>query len=219
MKRNLRFWSRYTCESLQAVALLLAILLVISIVGASRLELASLAALAPAYLLLAAGMCIIMLNYGTQVVYIPMLLSLGETRRNIFLGYHYHRALIIALAVGISSLIWALVPGELSALGLRNIPSILAVLVTASALGSIIGTIYARWKWVATVLLVLVFGSFGGVGGYSFAGGGEDVAALIHKGAHAMASFPWWLGVIALLALAADMAFQWFLLRRQEVKL
>ncbi len=219
MKRNLRFWSRYTCESLQAVALLLAILLVISIVGASRLELASLAALAPAYLLLAAGMCIIMLNYGTQVVYIPMLLSLGETRRNIFLGYHYHRALIIALAVGISSLIWALVPGELSALGLRNIPSILAVLVTASALGSIIGTIYARWKWVATVLLVLVFGSFGGVGGYSFAGGGEDVAALIHKGARAMASFPWWLGVTALLALAADMAFQWFLLRRQEVKL
>lgn len=219
MKRNLRFWSRYTCESLQAVALLLAILLVISIVGASRLELASLAALAPAYLLLAAGMCIIMLNYGTQVVYIPMLLSLGETRRNIFLGYHYHRALIIALAVGISSLIWALVPGELSALGLRNIPSILAVLVTASALGSIIGTIYARWKWVATVLLVLVFGSFGGVGGYSFAGGGEDVTALIHKGAQAMASFPWWLGVTALLALAADMAFQWFLLRRQEVKL
>ena len=34
-----------------------------------------------------------------------------------------------------------------------------------------------------------------------------------------MASFPWWLGVTALLALAADMAFQWFLLRRQEVKL
>ena len=219
MKRNLRFWSRYTCESLQAVALVLVILLVIRIVGASRLELTSLAALAPAYLLLAAGMCIIMLNYGTQVVYIPMLLSLGETRRNIFMGYHYHRALIITLAVGISSLIWALVPGELSALGLRNIPSILAVLVTASALGSIIGTIYARWKWVATVLLVLVFGSFGGVGGFSVAGGGEDVAHLIEKGAQAMASFPWWLGVTALLALAADMAFQWFLLRRQEVKL
>lgn len=219
MKRNLRFWSRYTCESLQAVALVLAILLVISIVGASRLELTSLAALAPAYLLLAAGMCIIMLNYGTQVVYIPMLLSLGETRRNIFMGYHYHRALIIALAVGISSLIWALVPGELSALGLRNIPSILAVLVMASALGSIIGTIYARWKWVATVLLVLVFGTFGGVGGFSVAGGGEDVAHLIGKGAQAMASFPWWLGVTALLALAADMAFQWLLLRRQEVKL
>ena len=156
----------------------LAILLVISAVGASRLELASLAALAPAYLLLAAGLCIIMLNYGTQVVYIPLLISLGETRRNIFLGYHYYRALIIAVAMGTSALLWALVPGEVSSLGLRNIPSILAVLVTASALGSIIGTIYARWKWVATALLVLVFGAFGGVGGFSIAGGGEDVAAL-----------------------------------------
>ena len=219
MKRNLLFWSRYTFESLRAVALVLAILLVISAVGASRLELTALAAMAPAYLLLAAGMCIIMLNYGTQVVYIPMLLSLGETRRNIFLGYHYHRALIIALAVGLSALLWALVPGEVSALGLRNIPSILAILIAASALGSIIGTIYARWKWVATILLLLVFGTFGGVGGFSVAGGGEDVARLIGKGAQTLTSFPWWLGLTALLALAADMAFQWLLQRRQEVKL
>ena len=219
MKRNLRFWTWYTWEGIQAVVLVLAILLVISAVGASRLELASLAALAPAYLLLAAGLCIIMLNYGTQVVYIPLLISLGETRRNIFLGYHYYRALIIAVAMGTSALLWALVPGEVSSLGLRNIPSILAILIVTSALGSIIGTLYAKWRWVATVLLVMVFGAFGGVGGYSIAGGGEDVTGLIGKGARAMASFPWWLGVTALLSLAADMAFQWFLLRRQEVKL
>ena len=219
MKRNLRFWTRYTWEGIQVVVLVLAFLLVISAIGASRLELASLAALVPAYLLLAAGMCIVMLNYGTQVVYIPLLISLGETRRNIFFGYHYYRVLIIAVAMGVSALIWALAPGAVSSLGLRNMPAILAILIAASALGSIIGTLYARWKWVATALLVLVFGAFGGVGGFSIAGGGEDVAALIHKGAQALASFPWWLGVIALLALAADMAFQWFLLRRQEVKL
>ena len=135
------------------------------------------------------------------------------------MGYHYHRALIIALAVGISSLIWALVPGELSALGLRNIPSILAVLVTASALGSIIGTIYARWKWVATVLLVVVFGTFGGVGGFSVAGGGEDVAQLVEKAAQFLAEFPWWLALVAVVALGADAAFQWLLLRKQEVRL
>lgn len=219
MKRNLRFWTWYTWEGIQAVVLVLVILLAASAVGASHLELSALAALAPAYLLLAAGMCIIMLNYGTQVVYIPLLISLGETRRNIFLGYHYYRVLIIAVAMGVSALVWALVPGAVSSLGLRNIPSILAILVITSALGSMMGTVYAKWKWAATVLLVLVFGAFGGVGGYSIAGGGEDVAGLIGKGAQALTAFPWWLGLAALLSLAADMAFQWLLLRRQEVKL
>lgn len=219
MKRNLRFWTRYTWEGMPAVLIVLAILLVLSAIGASRLELTALAATAPAYLLLAAGLTIIMLNYGTQVVYIPLLISMGETRRNIFLGYHFHRILIIAVAVGISALIWALVPGEISRLGLSNIPSILAILVAASSLGSILGTIYFKWKWVATVLLVVVFGTFGGVGGFSVAGGGEDVAQIVEKAALLLAEFPWWLALAAVAALAADAAFQWLLLRKQEVRL
>ena len=146
MRRNLWFWARYTWEGMQVVVLVLAILLVLSAVGASRLELAALATSAPAYLLLAAGMTIIMLNYSAQALYTPLLLSMGETRRNIFLGYHFYRALIIAVAVGLSALIWALVPGEIARLGLRNIPSILAILVIVSALGGIIGTLYAKWR-------------------------------------------------------------------------
>lgn len=219
MRRNLRFWTRYTWEGMQVVVLVLAILLVLSAVGASRLELAALAATVPAYLLLAAGLTIIMLNYGTQVVYIPLLISMGETRRNIFAGYHFHRVLIIAAAVGVSALIWTLVPGEFSRLGLSNIPSILAILVAVSSLGSIMGTIYFKWRWAATVLLVVVFGMFGGVGGFSVAGGGEDVAQLVEKAARFLAEFPWWLALAAAAALAADAAFQWLLLRKQEVRL
>ena len=219
MRRNLRFWTRYTWEGMQVVVLVLAILLVLSAVGASRLELTALAATVPAYLLLAAGLTIIMLNYGTQVVYIPLLISMGETRRNLFLGYHFYRVLIIAVAVGLSALIWALVPGEISRLGLSNIPAILALLVTSASLGSIMGTIYFKWKWAATILLVVVFGICGGIGGFSIAGGGEDVAQLIGKGAAMLAEFPWWVALGAAAALGADAAFHWVLLRKQEVKL
>ena len=219
MKRNLRFWTRYTWEGMQMVLIVLAILLVFSAIGASRLELTTLTATAPAYLLLAAALTVVMLNYGTQAVYIPLLISMGETRRNIFLGYHYYRVLIIAIAIGISALIWALVPGDISRLGLRNIPSILAILIISSALGSIMGTIYFKWKWAATILLLVVFGCAGGVGGFSIAGGGEDVAQLVGKVAAVLAEFPWWMAVAAVVALAADVIFQWLLLRQQEVKL
>ena len=219
MRRNLRFWARYTWEGMQVVVLVLAILLVLSAVGASRLELAALATSAPAYLLLAAGMTIIMLNYSAQAVYTPLLLSMGETRRNIFLGYHFYRVLIIVVAVGLSALIWALVPGEIARLGLRNIPSILAILVIVSALGGIIGTLYAKWRGAATVMLVVVFGILGGVGGFSFAGGGEDVARLVERAASTLAEFPWWLMLAAVGALALDVCFQWLLLRRQEARL
>lgn len=144
---------------------------------------------------------------------------MGETRRNIFLGYHFYRALIIAVAVGLSALIWALVPGEIARLGLRNIPSILAILVIVSALGGIIGTLYAKWRGAATVMLVVVFGIFGGVGGFSFAGGGEDVARLVERAASTLAEFPWWLMLAAAGTLALDVCFQWLLLRRQEARL
>ena len=61
MKRNLRFWTRYTWEGMSAVLIVLAILLVLSAIGASRLELTALAATAPAYLLLAAGLLLLAL--------------------------------------------------------------------------------------------------------------------------------------------------------------
>lgn len=72
---------------------------------------------------------------------------------------------------------------------------------------------------MATVLLVVVFGTFGGVGGFSVAGGGEDVAQLVEKAAQFLAEFPWWLALVAVVALGADAAFQWLLLRKQEVRL
>ena len=64
----------------------------------------------PYYLVTAALLTIILMNYGTQATYVPLLLSLGETRRNLMLGFHYYRALIIVATLAVSALIWAFLP-------------------------------------------------------------------------------------------------------------
>ena len=129
------------------------------------------------------------------------------------------------LAVAALAVDWQTMPAlfGLAASSVLNamyyIPAILALLVASASLGSILGTIYFKWKWAATILLVVVFGACGGVGGFSIAGGGEDVAQLIGKGAAMLAEFPWWVALAAAASLGVDAAFQWVLLRKQEVKL
>ena len=176
MKRNLRFWTRYTWESTYVEWAVVAVLAVLTALGADQMQFQLLASLIPYYLFISAVLCIIMLNYGSQTLYIPLLISMGETRRNILLGFHYYRCLIIAATVALSALLWALVPCEMSSIGLRSIPTILTVLVIASALGSLMGTIYAKCKWLSIAIVVLICGSMGGMGGFLFSGG----LSLIH---------------------------------------
>ena len=220
MKRNLRFWTRYTWESAGAVLVAAAVLAVISLFSAEGLDFAAFAAVMPYYLCVAAIFVMMMLNSGSQTLYVPLLLSMGETRRNVLLGFHYYRVLIIAVTLAACSLIWLLAPGEVSSVGLRSIPTLLCVLLIASALGSIMGTVLVKWKWAGTVLIILLCGVAGGTVG--FAGAAADKFLDMARMARVLSHFealPWWLAAAVPVALALDVAFQWLLLRRQEVKL
>ena len=219
MKRNLRFWTRYTWESTYVEWAVVAVLAVLTALGADQMQFQLLASLIPYYLFISAVLCIIMLNYSSQTLYIPLLISMGETRRNILLGFHYYRCLIIAATVALSALLWALVPCEMSSIGLRSIPTILTVLVIASALGSLMGTIYAKCKWLSIAIVVLICGSMGGMGGFLFSGGFELVETSAIDIVSILRRLPWWLAAAALALLVVDVVFQWLLLRRQEVKL
>lgn len=220
MKRNLKFWTQFTWENAGAVLVCAAVLAVISLFSAEGLEVATFATVMPYYLCLAAIFMMMMVNSGSQAVYVPLLLSMGETRRNVLLGFHYYRLLIIAVTLAACSLIWLLVPGEVSAIGLRSIPTILCVLLIASALGSIMGTIFVKWKWVGTVLIILLCGVAGGTVGFAGAASDKflDTARLAGVLSH-LETLPWWLVAAVPVFLALDIAFQWLLLRRQEVKL
>lgn len=220
MKRNLRFWTRHTWESAGVELALVALLALLTALTADSVQLTSLAAAAPYFLLVSGCLCILMINYSSQILYIPLLLSMGETRRNLFFGFHYYRCLVIAVTLGISALIWALVPCEVSSTGLRSIPTILVVLVIASAFGSLIGTTYAKCKWLSIVFIVLICGGIGGLFGFFFSGGASELTEVdLLALARYLERLPWWLVLAAAVLLLVDGAFQWLLLRRQEVKL
>lgn len=220
MKRNLKFWTRYTWESAEVVLGATAVLAVISLFSAEGLDFATFAAVMPYYLCIAAIFVMMMINSGSQTLYVPLLLSMGETRRNVLLGFHYYRLLIIAATLALCSAVWLLMPGEVSSVGLRSIPTLLCVLLIASALGSIMGTIFVKWKWAGTVLIILLCGVAGGTVGFAGAASDKflDTARLAGVLSH-LETLPWWLLAAVVVALALDIAFQWLLLRRQEVKL
>lgn len=220
MKRNLKFWTRFTWENAGAVLVCAAVLAVISLFSAEGLDFATFATVVPYYLCIAAIFMMMMVNSGSQAVYVPLLLSMGETRRNVLLGFHYYRLLIIAVTLAACSLIWLLAPGEVSAIGLRSIPTILCILLIASALGSIMGTIFVKWKWVGTVLIILLCGVAGGTVGFASVSANNLLAvSKTVEIVSLLMTLPWWLAAAVPVALALDIAFQWLLLRRQEVKL
>lgn len=219
MKRNLRFWTRYTWESAEVVLGSAAVLTVISLFSAEGLDVRTFAARVPYFLCLGAVFSIMIINSGSQSLYVPLLLSFGETRRNVLLGFHYYRLLIIAVTTAACALIWALAPGDISASGLRSIPTIVCVLLIASALGSIMGTIFVKWKWAGTILIILLCGAAGGTVGFAGVAGGGFSPDQIVKITSYLVGTPWQLLLAVPAALGADILFQWLLLRRQEVKL
>lgn len=219
MKRNLKFWTRYTWESAGMVLCMAAVLVVASLFSAEGLDFAVFATVVPYYLCVAAVFVMMMVNSGAQTLSVPLLLSMGETRRNILLGFHYYRALIIAVTLALCSVIWLLAPGEVSAVGLRSIPTILCTLAIASALGSIMGTLFIKWKWAGMTLIIILCGAAGGTVGFAGATGGGFNVLQILEIVSCLETLPWWLLAAAPASLALDVGFQWLILRRQEVKL
>ena len=220
MKRNLKFWTRYTFESAEATLVCAAVLAAVALFGAEGLDFATFATVMPYFLLISSIFMMLMINTGSQALYVPLLLSFGETRRNVLLGFHYYRALIITITLAVCALIWLLAPGEVSAIGLRSIPTLLCVLVIVSAVGSILGTLFVKWKWLGTVIIILICGIAGGTVG--FAGASASDALSIAKTVEIVSyllKLPWWLLAAALVSLGLDVGFQWLLLRRQEVRL
>ena len=220
MKRNLRFWTRYTWESAGTTLFCTAIMAVISLFNAEGLDFTTFATVVPYFLLIASIFVMLLINSGCHTLYVPLLLSMGETRRNVLLGFHYYRALIIAVTLAACALVWLLAPGEVSAIGLRSIPTLLCVLLIASAVGSIMGTVFVKWRWLGMVVIILICGVAGGMLGFASAAASNmlSMAKTADIVVH-LIKLPWWLVAAVPLALVADIAFQWLLLRRREVKL
>lgn len=219
MERNLKFWTRHTWESAGLELLVVAVFSVITIVSTNGLDWNLFFSTVPFFLIVAAVFCMILLNTSTQILYNPLLLSMGETRRNVFFGFCYYRVLVIGVTVALCSLVWLLARSSISAQGLGSLSNVIIVLVIASSLGSLFGTLYAKWRRVGVVLLALCGGVVGGTGGFLVSSGFQLKQAAVEKVSAFLRDLPWWVALIAVGLLALDLFFHWMLLRRQEVKL
>lgn len=218
MKRNLRFWTRYTWECTGVVLCITVVLAALCAFSEENLDVRTFATATPYFLCVSTVFCILMGNSGTHTLYVPLLLSMGETRKNVLAGFLYFRGLIIAVTTALCALIWLAAPEEASALGLRSIPTILCVLVTCSNLGSIMGTLFVKWKWAGMIVIIIICGVGGGLVGFASAAGGVLLTNALELAVY-LAATPWWLAAVAAVSLGLDLGFQWLLLRRREVKL
>lgn len=218
MKRNLRFWTRYTWECTGLVLCVTVVLAALCAFSEENLDVRTFATATPYFLCVSTVFCILMGNSGTHTLYVPLLLSMGETRKNVLAGFLYFRGLIIAVTTALCALIWLAAPEEASALGLRSIPTILCVLVTCSNLGSIMGTLFVKWKWAGMIVIIIICGVGGGLVGFASAAGGVLLTNALELAVY-LAATPWWLAAVAAVSLGLDLGFQWLLLRRREVKL
>ncbi len=214
MRRNVRFWAKYTWDSIEAIACVLAALVVITLFGNSYEDLLALLRRLPLFLFAASCMTLFMMNTGTQSLYLPLLVSMGETRRNVYIGYNLCRLAILLSTLALGALLMAVTPGGM---GLEALPTAAALLLTASSLGGIVGTAFLKIKWLGTVLIIIMCGGFGGTIGFLFSSGSVDKLAAWAAGA--LASLPWQLALAAGVLLCVDLVFHWLVLRRREVKL
>lgn len=219
MRRNLTFWTRYTWESAGVELLVAAVLVLITAFGTDSMQLQLLASVIPFYLFVSGAFCVVNINMGSQTLYVPLLISMGETRRNVFLGFQYYRLLILTATTLLSALIWLLIPGQVSALGWKSLPTLVTALVLFSSVGSLMGTLFTKWKWVGTVFMILICGGMGSAVGFTLTSGVQLEQAGTVEIATLLCRLPWWLVLAAAVLLALDLGFHWLVLRRREVKL
>ena len=220
MKRNLKFWTRFTLETAGVELFIAGIISLLIVFGAEGLDLKLFVSVAPYFLCIAAILGTMMINSGAQFTYVPLLLSMGETRRNVLWGFRYYQALITAVAAALCAIIWLAVPGEVSAVGLRSLPTLVCIMIVAGSFSSILGTLFMKWKWLGTALIILFCGGFGGLLGYSgIAVAKGALLSDVLKVVLYLENLPYWMVLLALVSVGLDLLFQWLILRRQEVRL
>ena len=212
MSRNLRYWSKFSLQNLFVPGLFLLIALALAVNWSAD---------GPTDLTLLPGMVLagmlfsfICFGCGIVVLYLPLLVSMGETRRNVLLGYHYYLALSVVMGTALwAVMMWIAGAGEAI---LSGLVSVMAVQVVVAAAGSLIGIVYARYKWVGVLMIALLSGGTAGIFSFLVASRGRDGIALI---AGFLSPEGLWLLIAAAVLAAVEIAAAWLHFRRREVKL
>lgn len=216
MKRNIRFWGRYGAEGMIMVFCVLAAIEGFSLLFGYGFEtLASFLSELRMLLMTFATIMLFLLNNSAQTLYIPLLLSHGETRKTVFIGHTLTKLLICAITVILLAAL-ALLSGEDGAM--RVLPTQMLILLIFSAFGGIVGILLVKCKWIGTLIFLLACGGFGLTIGLLFTSSSR--AEILIRILQEVAQYsPWWLCAVTAVFVLTDLCCQWAVLRRAVVRL
>ncbi len=217
-ERSFRFWRRYALELLGVGLGAALFFLIISALGAQPEALTGVFMSVPYYIMMGCSFALVLCCFSIHISYIPLVLAMGSTRREAFWGFLLCRTAVVVVAVALSLLVWAFLPGDVARDGRKLLPLLCLILLLAANLGSLMGLIYQKWRGIGVALLALVCGAVGG-----------GCAMLVMSDSYSVPLFPsrigplgWWTAmgtVLWLLMAAADLLLTRRSLRRSEVKL
>lgn len=213
--RGLRFWLRYFLETIGIGLLVGAFFLALMGVGAEGDALAAVLFCIPYYITIGCALSIMLVAFSTHILYIPLVLSMGSTRRETYWGFFLYRLLSAAAPLLIALIIWLVIPGDIAQDGLRVLPMLALVLLSAIHFGSLAGLAYQKLKILGIILLMVICGGVGGIASLLINGFNLDLSEIL-----GMMNQAWAIGILVWLILAAmDLLATYFALQSREVKL
>ena len=214
MSRNLRYWSKFSLQNLMIAGLFILIALVLAVGWSEEGGMEGLAIL-PGMALMGMLFSFLAFGCGVVVLYLPLLVSLGETRRNVALGYHYYLFLTALLGTALWAVL-SLAAGAGQEV-LSGVPVVLAIQVIVAMAGSLVGVVYARYKWVGVAMIALLAGGTAGV--FSFLMASNIMEENTFLSFDFRLDSPWLLLLAAVVVAVLEIGIFWLHFRRREVKL
>lgn len=216
--RGTRFWLRYYLETMGIGFGVGAVMLLLNGLGVGREVLSGVLASTPYYIAIGCALAIMMVCFSTHILYIPLVLSMGSTRREAYLGFLLYRVASALTPLLAAVLIWLPLPGEIAESGRTLLPIIGLMLLFAVNAGSLMGAVYQKLRILGLVLLVIVCGAVGGCVGLLMSMD-EAGGTLFSRIFNMMDQWTVIGFVLWILVAAADLIVTYLLLRRREVKL
>ena len=213
--RGLRFWMRYFLETLGVGLLVGLFFLVLMGFGAEGDAMEAVLFCIPYYITLGCALSIMIVAFSTHILYIPLVLSMGSTRREAYWGFLLYRLASAAFPMLISLIVWLIMPGDIARDGLQVLPMMALVLLSMIHFGSLAGLAYQKLKILGIILLMVICGGVGGIASLLINGFNLDLSGILGA-----MSQVWVIGVLVWLILAAmDLLATYLALRSREVKL
>lgn len=216
--RSFRFWRRYALELLGMGLAAALFCLAISALGAQPEALPGVLMCMPYYLSIGCAFALILCCFAIHISYMPLVIAMGSTRREAFWGFLLCRLSVVAAASVLSLLLWLLLPGDIARDGMKLLPLLVWMMLLAASLGSLMGLLYQKWRWLGILVLAILSG---------VVGAGASMSVM--SSSRGTALFSRWLGplgkwavlaaVLWLLAASADLLLTRNALRCRAVKL